>query len=295
MNIKRYSEKTLRLISAVTFQCSVPDDRMEYCHTDDFLISKVRFGKRHAFPAGVHRHSEYEFLIPVTPIPCLVENGNVYYGDVNAVYAVHSQTEHGLEKASASIAYTSIIIDKEFFESVMRSKGCLGTVFNTAFECSFTLKSLIDVFCIEFCKGEAADKLNILEPVKKAVCAELISLASAKESRSLKKVNYYQKGLSSAIDFINDNYDKDISIDDLAAVCGLSHSYFTSCFKSSFGETPKVYITKLRLSKAKYYLKYTSMSINDISEKCGFCHLNTFTSAFKQHEGISPRDYRRAK
>ena len=53
------------------------------------------------------------------------------------------------------------------------------------------------------------------------------------------------------------------------------------------------YLTSIRMEKAKKLLLATSLSIGEISEKCGYADYRVFTKAFKKEEGSTPSQYRR--
>ena len=55
------------------------------------------------------------------------------------------------------------------------------------------------------------------------------------------------------------------------------------------------YIAEMKMEKAKFLLKKTSMSINDISLSVGYYNVNSFIRRFQQRISISPREYRSAK
>ena len=161
---------------------------------------------------------------------------------------------------------------------------------SSPFYASASLSAFIELFVSEFEK-ESCDDENVLIPLSRIIVSGLIGSA-LKNNESEKNVASYFKGIRIATEYINENYDKKLSIEDLAEACGLSYSYFSNCFKRTFGDTPKGYITNLRLNKAKCYLTETALPIKDIASKCGFAHFNTFTSAFKKYVGVSPREYR---
>ena len=98
--------------------------------------------------------------------------------------------------------------------------------------------------------------------------------------------------LNGIIEFINENY-SDWKIDNgiLAKHVNLSISHFRSLFKKSYNTSPMNYVQNLRIEKAKQMLLYSDFSVGEISEKCGFSNLYSFSRAFKTNVGISPSDF----
>lgn len=276
--------KSAGFISNDTQYCTV------LCYTDNFAIAKLTTEAALSYEEKNDSRNILEFLIPNTSASYLSGDGAVYYSEVNRVYKVSPEQPFNAQYKSTDISFTYIIISRDYFEQVMNSKHCDFSVFSAPFYASASLSAFIELFVSEFEK-ESCDDENVLIPLSRIIVSGLIGSA-LKNNESEKKVASYFKGIRIATEYINENYDKKISIEDLADACGLSYSYFSNCFKRTFGDTPKGYITNLRLNKAKYYLTETALPIKEIASKCGFAHFNTFTSAFKKYIGVSPREYR---
>lgn len=291
MQMQRHiSDKIVPLLKSAGF---ISDDTQcctALCYTDNFAIAKLNTETALSYEEKSGSRKILEFLIPNTSVPYLSGDGAVYYSEVNTVYKVSPEQPFNAQYKSTDMSFTYIIISRTYFEQVMNSKHCDFSVFSAPFYASASLSAFIELFVSEFEK-ESCDDENVLIPLSRIIVSGLIGSA-LKNNESEKKVASYFKGIRIATEYINENYDKKISIEDLADACGLSYSYFSNCFKRTFGDTPKGYITNLRLNKAKYYLTETALPIKEIASKCGFAHFNTFTSAFKKYIGVSPREYR---
>lgn len=77
-----------------------------------------------------------------------------------------------------------------------------------------------------------------------------------------------------------------------AAEANLSVSHFTRIVKSETGSTPSEWIANMTMVNAKMLLKQTDISIKEVAAKMNFPEQFTFRKYFKQHEGISPSEYR---
>ena len=100
---------------------------------------------------------------------------------------------------------------------------------------------------------------------------------------------YYIK---EAINYIEQNFQNNISIEDIAAVCGINRSYFGKIFRSIVGQSPQEFLINYRMIKATELLKLTSLSIADIGSAVGYENQLHFSRAFKNVYGVSPRDWR---
>lgn len=100
---------------------------------------------------------------------------------------------------------------------------------------------------------------------------------------------------SRAIMYIEQNYAKDIQVEQLAQLSGVSVQHFCRVFKMRTSMRPLEYIANRRVAAAKSLLINTSLEIGEIGKQVGYPDRNYFSIVFRRMEGISPRDYRRAK
>lgn len=96
-----------------------------------------------------------------------------------------------------------------------------------------------------------------------------------------------------ALTFIEQNYQRDISIEEVAAECGLNRSYFGKVFRDAVGESPQAYLLHYRMARAAQLLKETRSTIGEIAAQVGYANQLHFSRAFKNVHGISPREYRK--
>lgn len=95
-----------------------------------------------------------------------------------------------------------------------------------------------------------------------------------------------------ALIYIEHNFQNEITIEDIAGVCGLNRTYFGKIFKEALGKTPQEFLLNYRMLKAAELLKLTSLSIGDVGLAVGYANQMHFSRAFKNNYGISPREWR---
>ena len=92
--------------------------------------------------------------------------------------------------------------------------------------------------------------------------------------------------------FIKSNFGSDLSLDFLAAYVHLSPEYLSRYFKKCTGMNISEFITKTRIEKAKYRLRTSNWTINDICDYCGYGSISSFQKAFKKAVGMTAGEYR---
>ena len=98
-----------------------------------------------------------------------------------------------------------------------------------------------------------------------------------------------------AVDRINRDFTKnDLSVNDLAALCGISKAYFRRIFIEKFSLSPKEYIISLRLERARHLLESGQFSVSDIALMCGYFEPCHFSREFKKRYDLSPVEYVKA-
>jgi AraC-like DNA-binding protein len=89
------------------------------------------------------------------------------------------------------------------------------------------------------------------------------------------------------------DFDQPLSLDALARTANLSKFHFARAFAAAYGETPRAYLTRRRIERAKDLLRAANLTITEICFLVGFESLGSFSSRFRNLVGMSPTEYRR--
>ena len=96
-----------------------------------------------------------------------------------------------------------------------------------------------------------------------------------------------------AIAYIRNNYSKGITVSDISEYLNINRSYLYTIFKNDLDLSPKEFLTKFCISRAKEQLTLTDLPVEYIANSCGYKSTIVFTKAFKQEIGITPSQYRK--
>lgn len=130
------------------------------------------------------------------------------------------------------------------------------------------------------------DTLDQLEAWITKYTQELISLLK-------EQLNQNHPDISNQIvDYINQNYNKEISLNGIADKLNLDSSYVSRLFKQKTGVKFMEYLISLRIEKAKDLLIHSSLSVKDIGKTVGYNNTHSFIRIFKKNEGLTPGKFR---
>ena len=98
--------------------------------------------------------------------------------------------------------------------------------------------------------------------------------------------------VSKAKKYIDENYRKDLSLDEVSKIVNISPYYFSKLFKEETGENFIEYVTAARIRGAKEMLKKPDVSIKEVCAMSGYSDPNYFSRIFKKYEGVTPSEFR---
>ena len=98
--------------------------------------------------------------------------------------------------------------------------------------------------------------------------------------------------LRRARDLIDRDYAEPLDLDAMAAEAGYSRYHFARAFTTAYGETPRAYLTRRRIERAKTLLRTANLSVTEICFLVGFSSLGSFSTRFRDQVGWSPSEYR---
>ena len=143
---------------------------------------------------------------------------------------------------------------------------------------------LIDTYIQE------CERLQSIDAVKNLQFNMLIDFTSRVAQAQLPEG--ISEEIFSCMQYIATHLTETVTVPEVAAHIGKSRAYTAAKFKAETGKNVGEYITECRMREAKNLLRYTDMSLAEISDYLHFANQPYFQNAFKQHFGITPAKYR---
>lgn len=105
------------------------------------------------------------------------------------------------------------------------------------------------------------------------------------------KEEQYSRMIGLCLEFIHKNFEKNISVQDIANAANISEGHLRKCFKNELNITVVDYLTNYRIRRAKKMMKSGEYKISEIYEKVGFTSSQYFSYVFKKIEGVTPSEF----
>ena len=219
--------------------------------------------------------------------------------------------------------------DDEGFEQKIRNTLERGVVFLSDIGIKVKISELVfynDLYCLNNYNRNLLQE-NKTEKVKNALNMELLSANFSPESRQkisamlldfnlrdyeidlnelyMGVYNFENTDISSGINencntvikkslkWINENYNKDITLGDAAQYVMLSPVYYGRIFKMNVGTSFTGYLLDLRLNKARHLLKDTPLNVREVANAVGYKDVNYFIRLFKKSYGVAPGEFKK--
>lgn len=256
-----------------------------------FDIKKVKVTEKDKVILHCHDCLEINYIIKGKGINIIEDE--VYNLNANDVYLINN-FEHHMAVSHEDLEMIIIVFNPDFiWLNNDFDYDYLKSFFNKPHalqNCDFN--NLIYDILNEMNTKETGYKLVI-----KAKLLEFLALCFRNIGKITSDINYYKNydKLRELIKLLNNNIEKDLSLDFIAKEFHMNKTYLSTYFKENMGMHLKDYIKNLRINKAKILLRTSNKSITEICFAVGFNNMSHFSSIFKKQEGLSPSDYRNSE
>ncbi len=148
---------------------------------------------------------------------------------------------------------------------------------------------LIREICAEAARGQPFAPLRLSGLMLELLAEILRGLAGAAAETA-----EHAARLEQAADYLTRHCEEEVPLGQVAELCRLSASRFRELFGRYFGCSPRLYLRRARIRRAKSLLMGSDLNVSEIALRCGFANVHNLSRAFREVEGLSPRQYRRA-
>ncbi len=268
---------------------------------EDCFVMIKRIKTEFTYPVHIHPECELNFIENAKGAQRVVGDSIEEIDDLELTLIANENLEHAwmnFKCQSKEIREITIQFRKELIESflakkqfhsiaIMLENAKKGIVFSraTTEKLKMSLNSLNatnDGF------NSVIELLRILHELSVDDNARILCSSSfannddSSESRRVRKM----------INYMHDNYKKDIHLSDVASYVNMSEVSFSRFMKKRTGKNYIEYLNDLRLGIASRYLVDTNKTIAEICYECGFNNLSNFNRIFKKRKGYTPKEFR---
>ncbi|MCR5108615.1 MAG: response regulator [Lachnospiraceae bacterium] len=309
-----YKNAIVGAISSNKIPVFIPrdDNIMEYSERTD-LIEKSRVAVRE-----MRNATDIQYRIGIGGIKKLKNCNESYEEATKALYSSKGSVAH-VDDLPIAVSYEESYpanLENEIFEKLDDGDvdGCVlssGLFFDWMSEkysddiMSIKLKSLEFVLRAESVMYRSGGHLYEFES-RKNYLSDIIDMDSLEDIKTwyIEKmknavynmttgsIDHTHHLIKEAMQYIEDNVKKDISLNDISEKLNISSYYFSKLFKEETKEGFIEYLTKRRVEMAKDMLKDPTKSIKEVGSECGYSDPNYFSRIFKKATGMTPTEYK---
>lgn len=238
-----------------------------------------------------HWHTSAELLYCLDGILEIRYPQKSYQLHQNDLFFINSNIIHSTKTPIPSKVFV-LQFPFEFLETLTEGAYAQSIYFEKRLGNDARLLSLVRAIHENYLIDETASRLVVMSKVYELFSLLLMDYQApkmaVKEIGSMKNL----ERLKHINNFIKENHQNNLSLDDVAQKFNYNSSYFSRFYKQYMGITFVDYLKSIRLEEAYMLLRDTDMPILSISNQCGFGNVKSFYLAFKKAYDFSPKQYR---
>lgn len=243
---------------------------------------------------SLHYHEELEFMLVVEGKMSLIVDSEEYTADEGQVLYVGSRVPHYTLSQTDGLRYILLQVRTDILGIDVQG-GVIPSIISGG---SIAAAVINDCDIAERIKNAADEHHGALcgyEYMIHAAVSALIGLMirggyikdpdRGRDSAALER-------LAPVFDYVNENYQSKLTIEELSEYMKLNPSYFCRMFKAATGVTFTEYLNAVRIQKSERMLRKSTRSITEISNEVGFATVTYYNRIFKKYMKCTPSVYR---
>lgn len=232
-----------------------------------------------------HWHENVELLFVIEGEITVMSDANIVTAHKDDIVFINSNNVHHIHTDELEAKYYCLIIGGEF--SMEHGLDTEEVIFQRLISDNYVKDKYLAIkeeFRAKKVLYKSAIKSLVMEMLIYLYREYAVSETTLSNKRKTEKIVIIKK----AIRYIQDNYQKNITVLDTAEYVGLSKYYFCHIFKEFTGITTVRYINILRCENAKKMLQNGDYRVEEVAYLCGFDNLSYFTKTYKRYMGCLP-------
>ncbi|MBC7923849.1 MAG: helix-turn-helix transcriptional regulator [Ferruginibacter sp.] len=262
------------------------------------LFSRIK--KKFTFPLHYHEEFELNFIANAKGAKRIVGDHSDVIANLELVL-VGSNLPHGWfthQCDSGDIHEITIQFHRDLFDEKLLGRNQLsfirrllersgkGILFSQ--ELTETIRPRFEALTRKSGFDSVLELMSILHDL--SVSRNMRTLSNA--SFSSDQINYNSRRIEKAFALMRANYDKEVSLADVAKEVSMPEASFSRFIKKRTGKTFVDSLNEIRLGHASRLLIDTTQTVAEVSYKCGFNNLSYFNRIFRKKNGCTPREFR---
>lgn len=247
-----------------------------------------------------HWHTEYEIIRVISGVLNVRLNNNTYTAVAGDILFVNPETIHGAvpegcvyECVDFDISFLTAASDgcRYFFEGLVNGEYKIREFFPVG---DTELSVCVNVL-FELLKHKSTGyKFRVIGTLYQ-LFGILIDSRYYSHIGGVEEMNVDKNmvKLKHVLSYMRENFDKQITLTDMAAAAEMSPKYFCYFFKEMTRKSPVEYLNTYRIEKASRMLLNSSRSVTETAFACGFNDLSYFIKTFKAHKNTTPARFRK--
>lgn len=267
--------------------------------TADFPVGiyETHFSPEHHILFQLHYHREFELLLVTCGKIRIQLEGDTFYLSQGEGIFIHSGALHFAESVERQeCGFIAIVFSPEFIAP--KYENTYETYIRAALENDLLIPRFLtdDITSIIWETHEWFQSRRFgYELFIKSNLLRIMALCMAKAQLNCRRKNDNKMDVvKKALDYIHNNYQDNMTLQDLAEHAHVSREHLCRVFREVSESSPIVYLNRYRITQSAHLLRSTRKSISEISSDCGFNNSSYFNKLFLRFMKCTPKEYRRS-
>ncbi len=249
---------------------------------------------------GNHFHNAYEMMYVTGGCIRVWIDDHEYVARENSLVLFSNLEEHSAELISGPFQRYYVTLSTNTADRLIAEPTLTSLLKNRpsdfchVFDVSDLKPEMIHFF--QVCFQEMEEKGEFSNEMCAALLKQLLIYLYRKRRENFPNVeNHMNEVIYEIQKYMDNNFSQPILIEEIAKSFYVDLFYLSHCFKQQTGYSPKQYLMKSRISKAKEMLIHTNIAVSEVAYKCGFSDVNNFIRSFKSESDCTPNQYRKTR